>query len=175
MTDNQPLSEILIEALNDIAEAGGRDRHLLRQTIGKPAFDALISKPKGSDLVDRWLNASDKAKPAATRALSVFIARVADKPDLVDRITNEIGDAFEIPTKKSTKVGPSLEPGEREPIQTAEEKQANPVNFKIVADSHIRKKDRNGQKPKADIATIAKSDDMKKYYAVRQRLQKSEL
>jgi hypothetical protein len=171
MSDKQDLSELLLAALNNIEEMGGPERAQLAEIVGRPAYDRLTSGTRGADLVERWVAAGGKTKPAATKALSIYIAKIADKPDLVDRITREIGDSFEIDLPLAKGAGASPEARQRAP----DEKQANPVNFKIVADSHIRKKDRNGQKPKADIATIAKSDDMKKYYAVRQRLQKSEL
>ena len=95
MSEKQDLSELLQKALDDIDEIGGSERHLLAQTIGKPTYDKLVSKPRTADLIDRWLSAGPKAKPAATKALSVAIARVADKPDLVRRIEREISDTFD--------------------------------------------------------------------------------
>ena len=86
MTDKQDLGELLRQALDDIDEIGGSERHLLAQTIGRPTYDALVSKAKGETLVGRWIDATGKAKAPATRALALQIARVADKPELVARI-----------------------------------------------------------------------------------------
>ena len=47
MTDKQDLGELLRQALDDIDEIGGSERHLLAQTIGRPTYDALVSKAKG--------------------------------------------------------------------------------------------------------------------------------
>ena len=52
----EPLADILIRCLNEIDEVGGSERHLLRETIGADAYNALISKAKGEDLLHRWLN-----------------------------------------------------------------------------------------------------------------------
>ena len=91
----QSLAEILADQLDQIDELGGPERHQLVQVIGRDAYEALITKPKGADVVSRWLDASGKAKAPATKALSVAIARAADKPELVKRIEREIGDAFD--------------------------------------------------------------------------------
>jgi hypothetical protein len=86
--------------LDDIDEGGGRERHLLRETIGKPTYDKLISKPKTAAIVEQWEAASTKTKPAATKALSIAIAKTADKPELAKRIEREIGDAFDEPAPR---------------------------------------------------------------------------
>ena len=91
----QSLAEILADQLDQIDEIGGSERHLLAQTIGRDAYDALVSKAKGANLLDRWIAATGKAKAPATKALALQIARVADKPELVKRIEREIGDAFD--------------------------------------------------------------------------------
>ena len=91
----QSLAEILADQLEQIDEIGGPERHLLAQTIGRDAYDALVTKAKGANLLDRWIAATGKAKAPATKALALQIARVADKPELVKRIEREIGDAFD--------------------------------------------------------------------------------
>ena len=149
MTDEQSLDELLRQALDDIDEVGGRERHLLRETIGAPTYDKLISKPRTADLVDRWLSASAKAKGAATKTLAVQIARVADKPELLSRIEREINDNFS-------------EPNERSPTPTEARKHAAAVNQK-----------RNGQRsghqaPKGvNLSLLAKGNDLSKYIKAR--------
>jgi hypothetical protein len=149
MTDKQELGELLQTALSEIDEAGGRERHLLSQTIGKPVYEKLLSKSKTSDLLDRWLAATGKAKGPATKALSIAIAKVADKPELVSRIERELGDSFDLPDRAPT------------PAET--KKHAAAVDQK-----------RNGQrvsyeKPKnVNLALLAKNGDMAKYYKARQ-------
>ncbi len=91
----QSLAEILADQLEQIDEIGGPERHLLAQTIGRDAYDALVTKAKGANLLARWIAATGKAKAPATKALALQIARVADKPELVKRIEREIGDAFD--------------------------------------------------------------------------------
>jgi hypothetical protein len=91
----QSLAEILAEQLDQIDEIGGSERHQLAQVIGRDAYDAMLSKPKTAAVIDRWLDATGKAKGAATKALSIAIARVADKPQLVARIHREISDSFD--------------------------------------------------------------------------------
>jgi hypothetical protein len=172
MSDKQDLSELLLTALNDIEAMGGPERAQLADLIGKKVYDGMLTKPRLASVIDRWVEASPKHKAAATKTLAIAIARHADKPELLARIERELGDAFEIPAKKA---GPSPETRERAPTSAKDEKQANPVDFKI-ADSDIRKKGRNGQKPKhVLIAALAAGDDMGAYRAARQRIQKSEL
>ena len=103
MSDKQSLGEMLQQALDAIDEVGGPERHQLVQVIGRDAYEALIAKPKGADVVSRWLDASGKAKAPATRALALQIARTADKPELVKRIEREIGDAFDDGSDAPTK------------------------------------------------------------------------
>jgi hypothetical protein len=66
MAEKQPLGEILLEKLEAIDDVGGNERYQLRELIGKSAYDRLLSKERTANLVDRWVNASTKAKPAAT-------------------------------------------------------------------------------------------------------------
>ena len=107
------LGDILIRCLNEIDEVGGSERHLLRETIGADAYNALISKAKGENLLHRWLNASPKTKPVATKALALHIARIADRADLVGRIEHEIAEAFEIekPSKRARRARQSTRSG----------------------------------------------------------------
>ena len=77
MSEKQDLSDLLQKALDDIDEIGGSERHLLAQTIGQPTYDKLVSKPRTADLIDRWLSAGPKAKPAATKALCNCRCRTA--------------------------------------------------------------------------------------------------
>jgi hypothetical protein len=103
------LGKLLLQALDDIDEVGGPERHQLVQVIGRDAYEALIAKPKGADVVSRWIDATGKAKAPATKALSIAIARVADKPELVARIEKEVGEAFDddrAPTDGETKNTP---------------------------------------------------------------------
>jgi hypothetical protein len=116
--------------------------------IGKDAFNALTSKPKGADLLDRWINTSGKAKAPATKALALQIARIADRADLADRIEREIRDAFEI---------------ERSPTPAEAKEYRSAVNQR-----------RNGQRPatykkpeKVSIAQLAASNDMDGYIKAR--------
>jgi hypothetical protein len=74
----------------------------LRETIGHDGYNALISNQKGEDLLHRWLNASRKTKPVATKALALHIARIAKRADLVGRIEHEIGEVFEIEKPKKS-------------------------------------------------------------------------
>ena len=133
---------------------------LLAQTIGKPTYEKLISKPRTADLVDRWLNASGKAKGPATKALAIAIGRVADKPELVSRIERELGDAFDLPPWESRKRQRS---SARAAGHTETKKHA-------VAANHRR----NGQrvayeKPKGvNLALLAKGNDVAKYIKARQ-------
>ena len=137
--NKQGLDELLQQALDDIDEVGGRERHLLVQTIGRPTYDKLISKPKGADLVDRWLSATGKAKAPATKALAVAIARTADRADLTGRIEREIGDAFD-EGRESTERGETP---------------------KLVSQ-------KRNEKPKIDLAALARSSDLSKYMKARQ-------
>src|SRR5690348_7480645 len=108
-SQDQALSELLVKALNDVEAMGGPERARLADVIGRPAFDRLTSGTRGADLVERWVAAGGKTKLAATKALAIAIARVADRADLVDRITNEIADNFEVdmpPDLKAKKAGP---------------------------------------------------------------------
>lgn len=145
--DWQSLAEILEDQLDQIDEVGGSERHRLSQVIGRDAYDALISKARGADVVDRWKNASAKTKPAAIRALSVAIARVADKPQLVARIRREITDAFDEPSEAGSK-----------PESIDSKPTSNNVRKPAVA--------RKGGKP--DLASLAKNSDLSEYMKVRQ-------
>jgi hypothetical protein len=78
----QELGEMLSEALDAVAEFGGPDRYGLAQVLGREVYDSLMSKQKTADLIDRWLRASPRTKPAATRALALGIARHVDDPSL---------------------------------------------------------------------------------------------
>ena len=148
----QSLAEILADQLDQIDELGGPERHQLVQVIGRDAYEALITKPKGADVVSRWLGASGKAKAPATRALALQIARTADKPELVKRIEREIGDAFDDGFNAPTK--------------------GQVDKHRAAADQR-----RNGQrvtyeKPKGTsasmLADLARSDDASKYIKARQ-------
>jgi hypothetical protein len=153
MTDKQPLGELLLHALDAIDEVGGPERHQLVQVIGRDAYEALIAKPKGAAVVSRWIDATGKAKGPATKALSIAIARVADKPELVARIEREIGDVFD----------EGIATTERSPTPTETKKHAAAVNQR-----------RNGQRssyqaPKGvDLAQLAKGSDVSKYIKARQ-------
>jgi hypothetical protein len=78
----QELGKILAEALDAVAEFGSPDRHSSAQVLGRETYDSLMSKQKTADLIDRWLSASPRTKPAATRALALGIARHVDDADL---------------------------------------------------------------------------------------------
>jgi hypothetical protein len=182
MTDSQSLSELLAEALDAVEAMGGPERARLADVIGRPAFDRLTSGERGSGLVDRWINAGGKTKPAATRTLAVYIAKIADRADLVDRITNEIGDAFEIPTEKPKKASHSSETKEGAPTPAEDKTQANPAMPDAARLHRMKSYDPGTKKPKkavkADITMLAKGNDMAGYYRARQprqRIQKSEL
>jgi hypothetical protein len=149
----QSLAEILADQLDQIDELGGPERHQLAQVIGRDAYDAMIAKPKTAALVDRWLDATGKAKGAATKALSIAIAKVADKPALVARIHREITDAFDDGT-------------DRAPTKGEVDKHRAAVNQR-----------RNGQrvayeKPKGTsasvLAELAKRGDLTQYMKARQ-------
>lgn len=167
MTDQQDLSELLQQALDAVNEAGGTEKHRLLQVIGKPAFDRMMSKPKTADLIDRWLDASSKAKPAATRALSLAIARTADRADLVSRIENEIGDAFELPRAEARAT-------EKDPRRSFSlgQKRA-PITTQVVKHRAAVNQRRNGQRsdyapPKGvDLAMLAKGNDVGRYIKAR--------
>ena len=53
---DESLAEILIRCLNEIDEIGGEERHLLAQTIGRDAYDHMMSKQRTADLIDKWLD-----------------------------------------------------------------------------------------------------------------------
>ena len=151
----QSLAEILAEQLDQIEELGGPERHQLAQVIGRETYDAMMSKPKTADLVDRWETASGKAKGPATKALSIAIAKVADKPDLVGRIEREIGEAFDEPSEAGSDRAPT----------------------KGEVKHHAVNQRRNGQrvayeKPVAsrgvNLALLAKGNDVSKYIKARQ-------
>lgn len=150
MTDKQPLGELLLHALDAIDEVGGPERHQLVQVIGRDAYEALIAKPKGADLVGRWLDAGSKAKPAATKALAIAIAKVANKPELLSRIESEIHDAFD------------------------ETRERSPTTREVVKHREAVIQRRNGQrvayeKPKgADLAQLARRGDLTAYMKQRQ-------
>lgn len=157
----QSLGEILAEQLDAIEEVGGPERHLLVQTIGRDAYDALISKAKGANLLDRWLNATGKAKGLATRALALHIARVADRADLAGRIEREINDAFDD--------GSSLERGDgakRSPTRRQVTKHADAVNQRRQGQRSEYKKP-NGVSVTM-LAELAKSSDASKYIKARE-------
>ena len=151
MTDKQDLGELLREALDDIDEVGGRERHLLRETIGAPTYDRLISKPRTADLVDRWLSATGKAKAPATKTLAVAIAKTADRADLTGRIERELNDAFD---------------------ERSESTERNPTPRE--AKNHAVNQRRNGQrvsyeKPNGvNLALLAKGNDVSRYIKARQ-------
>lgn len=160
MTGNRDLSELLLSALNEIDAAGGREKHLLMQTIGRPAFDKMMSKPKTADLIDRWLSATGKAKPAATRALALAIAKTADRADLTDRIEREIGDAFDITPTDARR---SPESGKRSPTPTQVKKHEQAVNQRSAGQRV------SYQKPEGvSLALLAQSPDASRYIKARQ-------
>jgi hypothetical protein len=90
----QELGEMLSEALDAVAEFGGPDRYGLAQVLGREVYDSLMSKQKTADLIDRWLRASPRTKPAATRALALGIARHVDDPSLVAQIERDLNEEF---------------------------------------------------------------------------------
>jgi hypothetical protein len=158
MVEKRPIGAILQEALEAIEEVGGPDRHMLREVIGKPAYEKLISKAKGADLIDRWLNATGKAKGPATKALSVAIAKVADRPELISRIEREIGDAFDIsPAEKLKKTANSRETSKRAPAPAETKKHAEAV-----------RQAKNDQRPMpTNLVALAKGDDASRYIKAR--------
>lgn len=163
MSETQDLAELLQQALGEIDEAGGREKHLLRQTIGKPAFDKMMSKQRTADLIDRWEKASGKAKALATRALALAIAKTADRGDLVDRIHNELNDAVDITPTESRW---SPESNKRSPTRTQVKKHA--------AAQHQRSQGQRvgyekSKRVSADmLARLAANGDMSEYYKARQ-------
>ena len=151
MSDKQDLGELLREALEGIEAIGSADRARLADLVGRDTYDKLISKPRGADLVDRWEAASAKTKPAAIKALSVAIARTANKPALLDRIQTELHDAFD---------------------------DGAPTKGQVDRHRAAANQRRNGQrvayaKPKGTsasmLAELAKSNNVEKYIAARQR------
>jgi hypothetical protein len=155
MSENQDLSELLQRALSDIDEVGGSERHLLRQVIGKDAYDGMMSRERSADLIDRWLNACGKAKPAATKALAIGIARHADRADLTDRIEREIGDAFEVEPEKARANRDHLE---RTPTSSEAKKHRAAVNQR-TAGQRV-----SYQKPEGvSLALLAQSPGASRY------------
>ena len=146
----QSLAEILADQLDQIDELGGPERHQLVQVIGRDAYESLIAKPKGADVVTRWLGASGKAKGPATRALALQIARVADKPELVKRIESEIADSFDIPDRP--------------------DKSARPISLSSSKPSRPRQvqSPKTDEPGKVDLAQLAKRDDLTAYLKQRQ-------
>ena len=63
----ESLADILIRCLNEIDEVGGKERHLLRKTIGRDAYDALISKQRSEDLMQRGYRQPQDQKPSRPR------------------------------------------------------------------------------------------------------------
>jgi hypothetical protein len=147
----QSLAEILADQLDQIDELGGPERHQLAQVIGRETYDAMIAKPKTADLVDRWLDATGKAKGAATKTLAVAIARVADRADLTNRIEREINDAFDD--------GSTPTPNEVSKHRAAADQRHNGQRVAYA-------------KPKGTsasmLADLAKSNDLSRYIRARQ-------
>jgi hypothetical protein len=148
MSDKQSIGEILAQALSEIEDIGGRDRHQLSQLIGRDTYDRLVASAKGSALLDRWEAASAKTKPAAVKALSVAVAKVANKPELLKRIESEIHDSFDEPPE----AGSSAESSKR---TTTPDRTKKPAAA------------RNGHGHKPDLSKLAKSDDVEAYARAR--------
>jgi hypothetical protein len=111
--DKNSLGYILGQALNEIRDVGGNERHRLTQVISRPVYDRLLERPAASRALDAWLDAAGpKSKKAAGRVLAIQVAKVARSPELVGRIERELADAFdygidtgrsgETPSKAST-------------------------------------------------------------------------
>jgi hypothetical protein len=88
--DPNSLGAILSEAVAEIDADGGREANLLKGVIGKQAFDSLPARKSTAQAWQTWRDAPPQSKPH--RLLAIAIARAADKPHLVDRITREISD-----------------------------------------------------------------------------------
>jgi hypothetical protein len=99
----QALGDALAEALDAVAEFGGPDRYELARVLGRETYDSLMSKQRTADLIDRWLKASPRTKPAATRALALGIARHVDDPSLTSRVESEISEAFGTKSREPTR------------------------------------------------------------------------
>ena len=164
MSDKQPLGELLLQAITDIEEIGGPERHQLVQVIGRNAYDAMMSKRRTADLIDRWIDAGSKAKPAATKALAVAIAKVANKPELVSRIEREVSDAFEPDGPESTK---------RAQTATETKNHAAAVNQRRNGQRSGYQAPRQVQSPKgvsvSRLADLARSPDASKYILARRK------
>lgn len=148
MTDERHISEILVEALDHIDAMGSADRARLADLIGKDVYARMMDKPKTATLVERWEAASSKTKPAATKALSIAIAKTANRADLVDRIHAEIGDAFDLPEAAHSR-------------DTAKSR-ATPDKAKTKPTAS------KGQHQKPDLAMLAKRDNLSEYMKRRQ-------
>jgi hypothetical protein len=151
MTDREPIGEILRRALQDIDDAGGPERHQLRELIGQKTYDAMMAKQRTADLIARWLDAGPKPKGAATRALAVGIARQSDRPELIARIEREIGDAFDLPVPKKANRPLKVE---RAPT--------------VKKHAEAVRQAKNDQRPmRTDLAALAKGDDASRYIKAR--------
>jgi hypothetical protein len=161
--DKNALSHILLTALREIDELGGRQRHTLAQTLGRSNYDTLMQKPAVAKAIDTWVEASPKTKPAAAKILAVRIAQVADEPKLVARIENELRDA----AVDYFDTGRSSETQVKAPTTTQVPNHRQALNQR-----------RNGQRvayeaPKGtDLHMLAKLDDGRRYIEARRRQQK---
>jgi hypothetical protein len=159
--DKNSLGYILGQALNEIRDVGGNERHRLTQVISRPVYDRLLERPAASRALDAWLDAAGpKSKKAAGRVLAIQVAKVAQSPELVGRIERELADAFDYGIDARRSGGTISTPSQVQKHRAAVSQRRNGQRVAYEAPKN------------ADLHALARMDDVSRYRQARLRQQK---